>query len=109
MQFTETFKKVYQISNQGPIAGLAFEHWKAPSGDLRYYVMLTTSASWKRPTRMFQFIGGGVNGLETMFNEYVKPEKLLFQELPEEITTEELRFYAKQERERAKRLRCTHR
>ncbi|KAI9910076.1 hypothetical protein PsorP6_011081 [Peronosclerospora sorghi] len=98
----KTFKKVYQISNQGSIAGLAFEHWKSPSGDLRYYVMLTTSASGKRPTRMFQFIGGGVNGLETMFNEYVKPEKLRFQELPGEITTAELRFYAKKERERAK-------
>ncbi|KAI9920612.1 hypothetical protein PsorP6_000711 [Peronosclerospora sorghi] len=66
------------------------------------YVMLTTSASGKRPTRMFQFIGWGVNGLETMFNEYVKPEKLRFQELPGEITMAELRFYAKQERERAK-------
>ncbi|KAI9895840.1 hypothetical protein PsorP6_018385 [Peronosclerospora sorghi] len=93
----KTFKK-----NQGSIAGLAFEHWKAPSVDLSYYVMLTTSASGKRPTRMFQFIGGGVNGLETMFNEYIKPEKLRFQELPGEITTAELRFYAKQERERAK-------
>ncbi|KAI9906003.1 hypothetical protein PsorP6_013411 [Peronosclerospora sorghi] len=98
----KTFEKVYQISNLGPIAGLAFEHWKAQSGDLRYYVMLTTSSSGKRPTRMFQFIGGGVNGLEMMFNEYVKPEKLRFQELPGEITTAELRFYAKQERERAK-------
>ncbi|KAI9906969.1 hypothetical protein PsorP6_016427 [Peronosclerospora sorghi] len=64
--------------------------------------MLTTSESGKRPTRMVQFIGGGVNGLETMFNEYVKPEKLRFQELPGEITTAELRFYAKPERERAK-------
>ncbi|KAG6576402.1 Vacuolar protein sorting-associated protein 18 [Phytophthora cinnamomi] len=98
----KSFKKVYQISNQGPIAGIAFEHWKLPSGDLRYYVMLTTSASGKRPTRMFQFIGGGPGGLEAMFNEYTSPDKLRFQELPGEVTTAELRFYAKQERERAK-------
>ncbi|KAE8911732.1 Vacuolar protein sorting-associated protein 18 [Phytophthora fragariae] len=98
----KSFKKVYQISNQGPIAGVAFEHWKLPSGDLRYYVMLTTSASGKRPTRMFQFIGGGPGGLEAMFSEYTSPDKLRFQELPGEVTTAELRFYAKQERERAK-------
>ncbi|RLN56931.1 hypothetical protein BBJ29_000880 [Phytophthora kernoviae] len=97
-----SFKKVYQISNQGPIAGVAFEHWKLPSGDLRYYVMLTTSASGKRPTRMFQFIGGGPGGFETMFNEYTSPDRLRFQELPGDISTAELHFYAKQERERAK-------
>ncbi|OWZ14612.1 Vacuolar protein sorting-associated protein [Phytophthora megakarya] len=98
----KSFKKVYQISNQGPIAGVGFEHWKVPSGDLRYYVMLTTSASGKRPTRMFQFIGGGPGGFEALFKEYTSPDKLRFQELPGDVSSAELRFYAKQERERAK-------
>ncbi|CEG37781.1 vacuolar protein sorting-associated protein 18 [Plasmopara halstedii] len=98
----KSFKKVYQISNQGPIAGIGFEHWTLPSGDLRYYVMLTTSASGKRPMRMFQFISGSSGGLEAMFKEYTNPERLRFQELPGDVTTAELRFYSKQERERAK-------
>ncbi|TDH68068.1 hypothetical protein CCR75_004272 [Bremia lactucae] len=98
----KSFTKVYQISNQGPIAGIGFEHWTLPSGDLRYYVMLTTSASGKRPTRMFQFIGGGPGGLKTMFKEYTSPEKLRFQELPGDIPLAELWFFSKQERERAK-------
>ncbi|RLN02542.1 hypothetical protein BBJ28_00014298 [Nothophytophthora sp. Chile5] len=97
-----SFRKVYQISNQGPIAGLAFEHWKLPSGDVRYYVMLTTSASGKRPTRMFQFIGGGPGGFEALFNQYTSPDRLRFQELPGDIPAAALHFYAKQERERAK-------
>ncbi|KAG7401490.1 Vacuolar protein sorting-associated protein 18 like protein [Phytophthora boehmeriae] len=97
-----SFKKVYQISNQGPIAGVAFEHWKLPSGELRYYVMLTTSASGKRPTRMFQFIGSGPGGFEETFKEYTSPDRLRFQELPGDISSAELHFYAKQERERAK-------
>lgn len=95
-----SFKKVYQISNQGPIAGLEFEHWKTSSGELRYYVMLTTSGSGKRPTRMFQFIGG--QGFESLFSQYTSPDRLRFQELPGDIPNADLRFFAKQERERAR-------
>lgn len=94
--------KVFQIANQGAIAGIAFEHWQLPSGDRRYYVMLTTSASGKRPTRVFQFVSGGRGGFDAMFQEYTIPEKLRFQEMPGDMTTAELRFYAKQGRERAK-------
>lgn len=96
------FRKVYQISNQGPIAGVQFEHWQIPSGELRYYVMLTTSGSGKRPTRMFQFLGSGQGGFEALFSQYTSQDKLRFQELPGEIGTAELRFFARQERERAK-------
>lgn len=98
----KAFKKVFQIANQGPIAGINFEHWTLPSGDVRYYVMLTTSASGKKPTRMFQFIGSGTHGFEPLFKEYTNPEKLRFQELPGDGASAVLRFYANQERERAK-------
>lgn len=100
------FKKVYQISNQGPIAGLEFERWKTSAGDLKTYVMLTTSGSGKRPTRMFQFLGtdpaGTSAGFEGLFSQYTNPDRLRFQELPGEIPNADLRFFAKQERERAK-------
>ncbi|KAJ0395070.1 hypothetical protein P43SY_011458 [Pythium insidiosum] len=105
-----SFKKVYQISNQGPIAGLEFEHWSVSSGDRRYYVMLTTSGSGKRPTRMFQFIGtsapsstsGAKAGFEALFSQYSNTDRLRFQELPGDIPNADLRFYAKHERGRAK-------
>lgn len=95
------FKKVYQISNQGAIAGLEFEHWQTSSGETRYYVMLTTSGAGKRPTRMFQFIGGA-QGFEALFSQHSSADKLRFQELPGDIPNADLRFFAKQERERAK-------
>ena len=94
--------KVFQIANQGAIAGIAFEHWQLPSGEKRHYVMLTTSASGKRPTRVFQFMSGGRGGFEAMFQEYTSPDKLRFQEMPGDMTTAELRFYVKQGHERAK-------
>uniref|UniRef100_A0AAV1V4J9 Pep3/Vps18 beta-propeller domain-containing protein n=2 Tax=Peronospora matthiolae TaxID=2874970 RepID=A0AAV1V4J9_9STRA len=94
--------KAFQIANQGAIAGIAFEHWHLPSGEKRHYVMLTTSASGKRPTRVFQFMSGGRGGFEAMFQEYTSPDKLRFQEMPGDMTTAELRFYVKQSRERAK-------
>lgn len=97
-----TFRKVYQISNQGAIAGVQFEHWQLPSGELRYYVMLTTSGSGKRPTRLFQFLGSGQGGFEPLFAQYTSPDKLRFQEIPGEISAAQLRFFARQERERAK-------
>lgn len=97
-----TFRKVYQISNQGAIAGLQFEHWQLPSGETRYYVMLTTSGAGKRPTRLFQFLGSGQGGFEPLFAQYTSPDKLRFQELPGEIATAQLCFFARQERERAK-------
>ncbi|TMW64247.1 hypothetical protein Poli38472_012869 [Pythium oligandrum] len=95
-----SFKKVYQISNQGAISGLEFEHWKASTGEMRYYVMLTTSGSGKRPTRMFQFIG--TESFEPLFQQYMEQDKLRFQEIPGDIPNADLQFYAKQERERAK-------
>jgi vacuolar protein sorting-associated protein 18 len=94
-----SFKKVFQISNQGAIAGMEFDHWTLSSGEPKYYVMLTTSGAGKRPTRMFQFIGG--NDFEALFAPYTSPDRLRFQELPGEIPNADLQFYAKQERERA--------
>ena len=64
--------------------------------------MLTMSASGVRPTRMFQFIGGGTGGLEATFQGYTSPDKLRFQKLPGDIPAAKLHFYAKQEREQAK-------
>ncbi|DAZ97990.1 TPA: hypothetical protein N0F65_005148 [Lagenidium giganteum] len=94
-----TFKKVFQISNQGPIAGLEFEHWTMPSKETRYFVMLTTSGAGKRPTRMFHLVGA--QGFEALFSQYTNSDQR-FQELPGEIPNADLRFYSKQERERAK-------
>lgn len=95
-----TFKKVYQIANQGAIAGLEFERWESATGDSRYYVMLTTSGAGKRPTRLFQFLGNG--GFEALFSQHTSADQLRFQELPGDIPNADLRFFARQERERAK-------
>lgn len=95
-----SFKKVFQISNQGPIAGVEFEHWTIPSKETRYFVMMTTSGAGKRPTRMFHFMGS--QGFENLFSQYTNTDRLRFQELPGEVPNADLRFFSKHERERAK-------
>ncbi|CCI41742.1 unnamed protein product [Albugo candida] len=103
-----SFKKVFEITNQGPIAAVEFEHWRMPSQEEKYYIMLVTSGTGKRPTRLFQFIGsdanlGSMSLFEAIFSVYSADKDLVrFQELPGEIGKSELRFFAKKERERAR-------
>ena len=97
----KVFRKIYQISNQGPIGGLVLEHWlESSTNDRRYFVMLSTSGTGRRPTRIFQFVGGPT--LEQVFSAYLSPERLTFQELPGEIDRSVIQVYATSPHQRAK-------
>ncbi|EQC35886.1 hypothetical protein SDRG_06635 [Saprolegnia diclina VS20] len=90
------FNRVYAITQQGAIAGLEFEH----VNQTQLYVIMTTSGSGRRPTRMYQFLGGPT--FESLFGAYMSTDALRFNEIMGDINTAQLSVFAKHERERAK-------
>jgi hypothetical protein len=90
------FNRVYAISQQGAIAGLEFEHINMK----QMYVLMTTSGSGRRPTRMYQFIGGPT--FESLFAAYMSSDTLRFNEIFGDINVAQLSIFTKHERERAK-------
>ncbi|CAK4621311.1 hypothetical protein LEN26_021232 [Aphanomyces euteiches] len=83
---------VYAITKQGAIAGLEFEYVDAQ----QIYVLMTTSGSIQRPTRMYQYLGGPT------FQALFANDALRFQEIQGDVTTAQLSIFAKHERERAR-------
>ncbi|OQR96192.1 vacuolar protein sorting-associated protein 18 [Thraustotheca clavata] len=90
------FNRVYAINQQGAIAGLEFEH----VNQTQLYVIMTTSGSGRRPTRMYQFIGGPT--FEALFGNYMSTDALRFNEIMGDINVAQLSVFSKHERERAK-------
>lgn len=83
----QTFKLLYNVTDNMCITGLRFERFvtSSPSEPTKFFIMATT------PTRIYQFIGGPT--FENVFVNYeVNPG---FHELPGEFNHSELQFFSK--------------